>query len=152
MQEMHEVSSASITQGRQPNTQRKPEIEKGKDETHVSALSVSEQVLLTTCKVKVTASNASSMIARALIDPASSFIYECLAQYLRLPCGSKSARVEGIGETSTPTRGSEWFQVSGFKDDGEKTCIEENNEGSTCTSASYPTCPQMGALIGLKAC
>ena len=34
------------------------------------------------------------------------------------------ARVEGIGETSTHTRGSIWFQVSDVKDDGERIGVE----------------------------
>ena len=41
-------------------TQRKPE-EDGKEETHVAALSVSEQVLLMTCKVKVTAADGPAL-------------------------------------------------------------------------------------------
>ena len=35
-------------------SQKKPEKEEGKEETHVAALSFSEQELLITCKVKVT--------------------------------------------------------------------------------------------------
>ena len=56
----------------------------GKEEAHVAALSVSEQVLLMTCKVKVTASDGSSTIARALIDPGSStsLVHERIAQHL----------------------------------------------------------------------
>ena len=81
-------------------TQRKPESKKGKDETHASVLSVSEQVLLMTCKVKITAPNGSSTIARTLINPASlsSFIHENLAQHLCLMRSSKNSRVEGIGK------------------------------------------------------
>ena len=41
----------------------------------VAALSVSEQVLLMTCKVKVTAADLSSIIARALINPGSAASY-----------------------------------------------------------------------------
>ena len=75
-----------------------------------------------TCKVMVTTPNVSCTTERALIDSASlsSFIHECLAQHPCLPHSSKIARVEGIGETSTPTLGSVWFQVSGVKDNGEK--------------------------------
>ena len=40
--------------------QRKLENEVGKEETHVVALSVSKQVLLMTCKVKVTTADGSS--------------------------------------------------------------------------------------------
>ena len=50
------------------SSQRKPDNEEAKEEAHVAALSVTEQVLLMTCKVKVTAPNGSSTIARALID------------------------------------------------------------------------------------
>ena len=101
---------------------RKPEIKKGNDETHVSALSVSEQVHLMSCKVKVTAPNGSSMIARVLIDPmsSSSFVHGRLAEDLRLPRSNKNVKVEGIGETSMATRGSIWLQVSGVEEDGEK--------------------------------
>ena len=52
-------------------SQKKPE-EDGKEETHGAALSVSKQVLLRTCKVKVTAADGSSTITKALIDPGSS--------------------------------------------------------------------------------
>ena len=50
-------------------SQKKPG-EDGKEETHVAALSVNEQVLLMTCKVKVTAPDGFSTIVRAVIDPA----------------------------------------------------------------------------------
>ena len=58
--------------------QKKSEKEDGKEETYVAALSVNEQVLLMTCKVKVTTVDGSSTIARALIDTGSSalFIHE----------------------------------------------------------------------------
>ena len=94
-------------------TQRKPENVKGKEETHVLALSVSEQVPLMTCKVKVTAPDGSSTIARALIDPGSlaSFVHERIAQHLCLLHSKKNARVEGVARTTTPTRGSVWFKV-----------------------------------------
>ena len=32
--------------------------------------------------------------------------------------------VEGVGGTTTPTRGSVWFQVSGIEDDAEKIGVE----------------------------
>ena len=75
-------------------SQRKSEKEDGKKETHVAALSVSEQVLLMTSKVKVFAADGSSTIARALIDPGSSllFVHERLAQHLRLLCSNKNAK------------------------------------------------------------
>ena len=53
-------------------TQKKPENTEGKEDAQVAALSISEQVLLMTCKVKVTAQDGLSTIARALIDPGSS--------------------------------------------------------------------------------
>ena len=79
-----------------------------------------------TCKVKVTAANGSSTIARALIDPGSStsFVHERIAQLLRLPRTKKNVTVEGVGGTSTPTRGSVWFQVSGIEDGAEKIGVE----------------------------
>ena len=66
-------------------------MEDGKEETHEEALSVSDQVLSTTCKVKVTSANGSSTIARALIEPDSSasFVHVQLAQHLRLPRRNK---------------------------------------------------------------
>ena len=54
------------------STQKKPDNVEAKEEAHVAALSVSEQVLLMTCKVKLTARDGSSTIVRALIDPGSS--------------------------------------------------------------------------------
>ena len=120
-----------------------------KEEAHVAALSVSEQVLLMTCKVKVTAPNGSSTIARALIDPGSStsfvHVHERIAQLVHLPRIKKNVMVEGVGGTTTPTRGSVWFQVSGVEDDAEKIGAiraQESHKGPI--SASYPTCPQMG--------
>ena len=99
---------------------------KDKEETQVAALSVSEQVLLMTCKVKITASDGSSTIARALIDPGSScsFVHERLAQHLRLKRNKKNIFVQGIGGTTTKTRGSVWFQVSGMDDEAEKIGVE----------------------------
>ena len=75
------------------------------EETHVVALTVNEQVLLMTGKVKVTAADRSSTIARALIDPGSSASYshERLAQHLRLPRKSKNVIVEGVTGSSTRT-------------------------------------------------
>ena len=60
------------------STQNKPDNTEAKEEAHVASLSITEQVLLMTCKVKVTAPNGSSSIARALIDPwsATSFLHE----------------------------------------------------------------------------
>ena len=55
-------------------SQRKSENEDRKEETHIAALSVSEQVLLMTCKVKVIAADGSSTIVRALIDPGSQLL------------------------------------------------------------------------------
>ena len=86
-------------------TQKKPDNVEGKEEAHVAALSASEQVLLMTCKVKVTAPNGFSTIARALIDPGSStsFVHERIAQLLCLLCRKKNVMVEGVGGTTTPT-------------------------------------------------
>ena len=105
---------------------RKPEEKEDKEETHVAALSVSEQVLLMTCKVKVTAPDGSSTLARALIDPGSSasYVHERLAQQLRLKRTNKNALVQGVAGTTTRTRGSVWFQVSGVHDDSEKVGVE----------------------------
>ena len=59
-------------------SQTKPKNEEGKEGTHVAALSVSKQVLLMTCTVKVTTPCVSSIKARTLIDKGSSasFIHE----------------------------------------------------------------------------
>ena len=61
---------------------RKSKEEDCKEQTHVVALSVTEQVLLMTCKVTVTAANESSTVVRALINSGSSasFVHEQLAQ------------------------------------------------------------------------
>ena len=108
------------------STQKKPEKAEAKEEAQVAALSVSEQVLLMTCKVKVTAPNGSSTIVRALIEQGSSsfFVHERIVQLLRLPCRKKSVMVEGVGGTSTPTRGSVWFQVSDIEDEAENIEVE----------------------------
>ena len=60
-------------------SEKKPEKEDGKEDTHVEAPSVSEQVLLMTFKVSATAADGSSTIAGALIDPGFSalFFHEC---------------------------------------------------------------------------
>ena len=99
-------------------TQKKLENEEGKEETYVAALSVSEQVLLKTCKLKIIAPDRSSTIARALIDPGSSalFVHERIAQHLRLSHSSKNVSVEGVAGTSMCTPGSAWFQVSAVED------------------------------------
>ena len=52
--------------------QEKPKTNHKVEETHIAALTVSEHVPLMTCKVKVTAADGLSTIARALIDPGSS--------------------------------------------------------------------------------
>ena len=74
VQKMHKASSymyVLLHRDADCLSQKKPE-EDGKEETHRAALSVSKQVLLMTCKVKVTAADGSSTIAKALIDPGSS--------------------------------------------------------------------------------
>ena len=55
--------------------QEKPKTDDKVEENHVAALTMSEQVLLITCKVNVTANDGSSTVARAVIDPASSASY-----------------------------------------------------------------------------
>ena len=84
--------------------QRKPD-EDSKEETHIAALSVSEQVLVMMCKVKIIAVDGSSTIVRALFDPGSSasFVHERLAQHLRLPHSNKNTIVEGVAGASTRT-------------------------------------------------
>ena len=53
-------------------SQRKSKKEDGKEETHVATLSVNKQLLLMTCKVRVTSADGSStIIMRALLDPVS---------------------------------------------------------------------------------
>ena len=76
-----------------------------KEEAHVVALGVSEQILLMTCKVNVTIPDGSSTIARALIDPgpSTSFVHERIAQHLRLPCRKKNVMMERVVGTSTST-------------------------------------------------
>ena len=87
---------------------------------------VSKQVLLMTFKVKVTAADRSSTIARTLIDSgySASFVHERLAQHLRLPCSNKNAIVEGVAGASTRTQGAIWFHVSGIEDAVEKVGVE----------------------------
>ena len=63
------------------------------------------QVLLTTCQVRLTASDASTTLARALLDSASStsFMTECLAQGLHLPQQHCPLQISGIGRTAAQT-------------------------------------------------
>ena len=80
-----------------------------------------------TCKVKGTAADGSSTIARALIDPGSSALFvhnKRLALHLCLPCRNNNAIVEGVAGASTHTQFSVWFQVSGVEDDAEKVGVE----------------------------
>ena len=79
-----------------------------------------------TCKVKVTEANGSSTIARTLFDPECSawFVHEQIAQHVCLPRRKHYVLVEGVGETTTPTPGSIWFQVSGVEDDAERIRVE----------------------------
>ena len=85
-------------------TQKKPE----NAEARIVSLSVAEQVLLMTCKVKVTAPNGFSTIVRAINVPGSStsFVHERIAQLLRLLRVKQNVIMEGVGGTTTPTRGS----------------------------------------------
>ena len=118
-------------------TPRKSENSGGKEEAHVAALSVSDQVLLMTFKVNVTTPDGSSSIVRALIDPRSStsLVHGRIAQHLHLSrskknlmvervVSKKNLMVERVGGTSMPTRGSIWFQVSGLEDDAEEIGVE----------------------------
>ena len=57
---MHKASSYIAAQGCRLFITKEPEEDDIKEETHVAALSVSEQVLLMTCKVKVTTTDGSS--------------------------------------------------------------------------------------------
>ena len=54
---------------------RQPDEDGKEEETHVVALTASEQVVLMICQVKVTAADGSSTIAKALTDPGSSASY-----------------------------------------------------------------------------
>ena len=91
------------------------------------ALTVSEQVLLMTCQVKVTAADSSSTLVTALMDPGSSgsYVHERLAQHLGLPRKSKNVIIEGVAGSSACTQGSVWFPVSGVETDSEKVGVEE---------------------------
>ena len=127
MQGMHKAPSYRVAYRNADNfTQKKPENAECKEEADVAALSVSKEVLLMTYKVKLTAPDGSSTIARAVIDPwsSASFVHERIAQHLRLSRSKKNSMVEGVGGTTTPTRGSVWIQVSGVEDDSEKFEVE----------------------------
>ena len=108
-------------------SQKKPEKDNN-EKTYVAAISVSKQVLLMTCKVKVTSADGSSTIVRALIDPgtSASFIHERVTQHIhvRLPRSKKNERVEGVAGASTRTQGSVWSQVSGIEDNSGKFVVE----------------------------
>ena len=77
--------------------QKKPENKERtcKEETHVVPPSVSKQVLLITCIVKITAPDGSSTIERVLINLGSSalFVHEQLPQHLCLLSSNKNESV-----------------------------------------------------------
>ena len=85
--------------------QEKPKVDTKVEETHVVVLTLSKQVLLMTCKVKVLVADESSTIARALINPGSSvsYLHEGLVQHLCLPHKKKKLIVEGVAGSSTCT-------------------------------------------------
>ena len=51
-------------------------------------------------------------------------MHERIAKHLRLSRSKTNTMVEGVGGTTTPTRGSVWFQVSGVEEDAEKIGVE----------------------------
>ena len=127
-------------------SQKKSE-EHNKEETHLVALSVGEQVRLMTCAMKVTAADGSSTLVRALINLGSSasFVHELLAQHPRLLCSNKNAKFEGVGGASTPTHGSVWFQMSGIEDNVEKVGVEAYVlKKVTKDLPRHPTVPSSG--------
>ena len=62
-------------------------------------------MLFMICEVKVTACDRSSIIVRALIDfwSLALFVYERIAQYLRLQCSNKNVSEKGVAGTITCT-------------------------------------------------
>ena len=155
VQEMHKSPPYITAQGCQLFITE--EAGEKKKVTHAATLSASEQVLLMTCKVKITAADGSSTIVRALINPGSSalFVNVQLAQHQRLLCSNKNARVEGVAGTSTGTQGTVEFPVFGVKDEAKKVVVKVymlkkiDNQGST--SSSYLSRPHVESLIRFKA-
>ena len=118
----------------------------GKEKCHLAAASRCEQVLLMTCKLKVISEDGSSTIARALIDPGSSasYVTERLAQLLRMPRTRRNALVDGIADSTTRTRGSVHFQVSGMNDDSEKVRVQAYVLKNICKSLPlHPILPSL---------
>ena len=133
------------------STQKKPDNVEAKEETRVAALSVSEQVLLMTCKVKVTAPNGFSTIARVLIDPGSStsFLHERIAELLRLPRRKKNAMVRRSWRNQYAHARIRmfpglWHWAWCRENRGRSIRAQEGHKGPT--SASYPHCPQSGTI------
>ena len=81
-----------------------------------AAMNLKSNALLMTCRVSVTASDGSSVKARALLDNASSasFVSERLVQSLSLPRFNQHVRVSGIGGVSqrAPIQSISSFEIS----------------------------------------
>ena len=86
------------------------------------------QALLMTCQVRLTASDGSTTIARALLDSASStsFVTERLAQHLHLPRQYCYTQISGIGSITTHigSRGVVNFKVSPATRCGKVMAVE----------------------------
>ena len=95
--------------------------------THVPQSSKRKQVLLMTCRAKVSGPDGSVIQARVFLDPgaACSFITERAAQQLRLPRRKDSTLIAGIaGVNAIRTRGAVSFTVCHVLGTGKKIRVE----------------------------
>ena len=95
--------------------------------THVPPPRSNKQVLLMTCRARITSQNGVYSQARVFLDPgaACSFITERMAQQLRLPRRKSNTTIAGIGGISAArTRGAVSFILSHARGDGKQVQID----------------------------
>ena len=105
-----------------------PHTETASSATYVPPHKRNKQVLLMTCRAKITGPDGTSTQARVFLDPgaACSFVTERLAQQLRLPRGKTNTMIAGIaGINTTRTRGAVSFMVGHARGDGRKIHVND---------------------------
>ena len=101
----------------------------------------SKEVLLMTCRVKVTASDGSVTQARALLDSAAStsLVTERLVRRLRLPRRYSNFTINGVAGCSVRPKGTVSFKVAGVRGGGKQ--IEVEASVLPKVTADLPTIP-----------
>ena len=95
--------------------------------THVPQTKKGIQVLLMTCRAKITGPDGSITHAKAFLDlgASCSFVTERLAQLLKLPRRRDNSVIDGIaGVNATRTRGAVIFTVSHMSGKGRQVYVE----------------------------